>query len=421
MTGGPLGGIRILALEQMQALPFATQLMGWFGAEVIKIEHPTMGESGRASTPAMPDPWGRPVGATFLRNNLNKRSVGIDLKDPRGVALVRRLAGSADVVAENFRPGVLTRLGLSLDSLRDHDPALITCSVSGFGSDPASPYRDWAAYASIVEAMSGIYMFSKRPDEPPRANPVGALGDISSALFAVVGIFAALRERDVTGLGQHVDIAMLDAMISMSDVVPAFHSLGVRRDEGHPLEVLLDTFAADDGWFVLQVGREHQFAKLAELVGHPEWLTDPRFASRTGWVEHCEEAIRPAIESWASGMTRAQACDQLSAAGVVAGPVFKAADVVSDPHVAAHDMLISTPRTDGGEPLLQPGNPVKLSRAEPGQQRRFPWVGEHTDEVLRDLGGLTEADVEELRAGGVISPSLPPFVEEGADPDGDRG
>lgn len=407
MAGAPLDGIRVLALEQMQALPFATQLLGWLGAEVIKVEHPIKGESGRAATPSMPDPWGRPVGATFLRNNLNKMSVGIDLKDPRGVELVIGLAEHVDVVAENFRPGVLARLGVDFESLRERYPTLITCSVSGFGSDPASPYRDWAAYASIVEAMSGIYMFSRRPDEPPRANPVGALGDISSALFAVIGILAALRQRDEVGTGQHVDIAMFDAMISMSDVVPAFHSLGVRRDEGQPLEVLLDSFAADDGWFVLQVGREHQFAKLAELLGHAEWLDDERFNTRAGWVRHCDAVIRPAIEGWAQGQTRAQVCDRLAAAGLVSGPVFKAADVVSDPHVALRDMLISTERTDGGDPLLQPGNPIKMSDVAQSPTKRFPWVGEHTAEVLSNLGGLSPAELDELAASGVISPLVP--------------
>ena len=227
--GKPLDGVRILAAEQMQALPYATQLLARLGAEVVKVEHPRDGESGRGALPAMEDPSGRRVGATFLRNNLNKRSVGIDLKHPRGKELFVELAGRFDVVGENFKAGTMDRLGLGYEVLAAHHPALIWVSVSGFGNVGDSPYRDWPAYAMVPEAMSGIYEFARPPGEAPRVTPVGALGDISSALFAVIGIQAALRHRDVTGLGQRVDIAMLDSVIAMTDVVTNFWSLGRRN------------------------------------------------------------------------------------------------------------------------------------------------------------------------------------------------
>src|SRR5262245_44822878 len=228
--GKPLDGIRILAAEQMQALPFATQLLARLGADVVKVEHPVHGESGRQSSPAMLDPDGRAVGATYLRNNLNKRSVGLDLKAAEGREVFLQLATRFDVVCENFKAGTADRLGIGYDAVAAVHPTVIYLSLSGFGNDPASPYIDWPAYASVVEAMSGVYAYKAGPDHPPTTIPVGALGDISTALFATVGILAALRHRDRTGEGQRIDMAMLDAMIAMTDVVTHFWSLGVRRD-----------------------------------------------------------------------------------------------------------------------------------------------------------------------------------------------
>src|SRR5438309_4607060 len=191
MTAKPLDGVRVLAAEQMQALPYATQILARLGADVVKVEPPS-GESGRGSQPAMIDPYARPGAATFLRNKLGKRSVAIDLKTEAGRGLVLRLAPKFDVIAENFKAGTMGRLGLGYEAVKAVHPAVVYASVSGFGNN-GSPYGDWPAYASIVEAMSGIYEYTRRPGESPRANPVGALGDISSALFATVGILAALR------------------------------------------------------------------------------------------------------------------------------------------------------------------------------------------------------------------------------------
>lgn len=397
----PLHGVRILALEQMQALPFATQLLARLGAEVVKVEHPVHGESGRGSTPAMTDPHGRAVGATFLRNNLNKRSVGIDLKHPEGRDLLLRLVRNFDVVAENSKPGTMERLGLGEDALRTAHPTVIHVSLSGFGSDPASPYREWPAYAAIVEAMSGIYEYRAGPDQPPTTIPVGALGDISSGLFAVVGILAALRHRERTGEGQHVDVAMLDAMLAMTDIVTNFWSLGVRPEE--PVEVICEGFRASDGYVVIQVVREHQFQKLAELIGRSEWLDDERFATRAGWLPALETDIRPAIEAWLANKTRREAVELLAPAGIVAGPSLSAPEVIADPHVEARNMLVAVPRSDGEPPYLVPGNPVKLSRVTEAADRRVPWVGEHTGEVLREELDVHSDEVQRLREAGVIT------------------
>jgi formyl-CoA transferase len=398
----PLAGVRILALEQMQALPWGTQLLARLGADVVKIESPRGGDQGRSSMPAMTDPEGRPVGATFLRANLNKRSICVDLKSPAGRDLVLRLAPRFDVVAENFKAGTADRLGLGYADIAAVHPAAVYLSVSGFGNTGGSPYREWPAFAPIVEAMSGIYEFKRRGDDPPVVAPVGALGDIGTALFAVVGVLAALRQRDRTGQGQYLDVAVLDSLVAMTDLVTNFWSMGLRGGDVGPL--IMHGFRASDGWFIIQVGREHQFARMAELIGHPEWVGDERFATRQGWMDHLESDIRPAVESWASSRTTVEASQAMGSAGVAAGPCFTDEQVVHDPHVAARHMLVEVPRTDGEEqPVLVPGNPIKMSGMADGPDTRVPWLGEHTDQVLHEELGLTEGELQALRADGVIA------------------
>ncbi len=405
--GKPLEGIRVLSLEQMQALPFATQLLGRLGADVVKVEAPGTGDLGRSAMPAMADPEGRLVGATFMRNNLSKQSVVIDLKTPAGRALVLRLAPRFDVVAENFRAGAAERLKLAYDDLVAAHPSVVYLSISGFGrpvhpgADP-SPYDGWPALASIVEAMSGAYEFKRPEGQPPIGSPMGGLGDIATALFAVIGTLAALRQRDRTGRPQRVDVAMLDAMVAMLDVVPNFWSMGMPM--GTPWPGILHGFRAADGWFMLQVLRPHQWPDLARAIGRPDWADDPRFESPQGWLDHLESDIRPAIESWASTRSRRAACDALNAAGLVAGPVATDADVVADPHLAVRHMLVEHPRTDDVDaPVLIPGLPVKFADVAEGPETRVPWLGEHTDAVLGAELGLGADELASLREEGIIA------------------
>jgi crotonobetainyl-CoA:carnitine CoA-transferase CaiB-like acyl-CoA transferase len=398
---GPLAGIRVLALEQMQALPFATQLMGRLGADVVKVEPPG-GELGRHSQPSIPDPDGRGLGATFLRNNLGKRSICIDLKDPRGRQLVLDMAHRFDVVAENFRAGTMERLGLGFQDLVRANQRCVYASISGFGSVTTSPYRDRPAFAPIVEAMSGIYEMKRQGDGPPIVSPVGALGDIGAALFATVGILAALRERDRTGQAQFVDVAMYDSVMAMTDIVSNFWSMGLQNGDTGPL--INHGFRANDGWFIIQVGREHHFGRLAEIVGHPEWTSDFRLATRQGWLDHMEDILRPAIEGWASDRTRDDACGALSAAGIAAGPCLRDEELPTDPHVVAHRMLVGIARPDGAEPpVLLPGNPVRIHTAPGTEDTRVPWVGEDTDQVLASELDFSGDDIARLRADGVVA------------------
>ncbi|HXW33260.1 MAG TPA: CoA transferase [Acidimicrobiales bacterium] len=396
-----LDGIRVLALEQMQALPYATQLLARLGADVVKIE-PLSGDLGRASMPSMKDPYGRPVGATFLRNNLNKRSLCLDLKSRTGRELVLKLAPRFDVFAENFTPGVVDRLGVSYKDIYEVHPSVIYASVSGFGNSEASPYRTWPAFAPVVEAMSGIYELKRRQDQPPEVSPVGALGDIGAALFCSLGIMAALRRRDLTGQGDYVDIAMLDAVVAMTDIVTNFWSMGV--ENGDSGTVINHGFLASDGWFVMQVGREHHFERLVEVIGQPEFAADPRFAERSGWIEHLDGVLRPAVERWASDKTRLEACEVLGEAGIAAGPCLRDDEVADDPHIGARHMLVAIERTDGvAQPVLIPGNPIKFAGIADDVDSRMPWAGEHSEEILRDELGLDRRAVDALRNDGIIS------------------
>lgn len=397
----PLEGVRVLAIEQMQAVPFATQLMSHLGAEVVKLEHPVHGESGRTALPSIEDVDGRQTGATFLRNNLGKKSVGIDLKDPRGVELVKRLVPHYDVLAENFKPGTMERLGLGYDTLEPIHPGLIYLAVSGFGSLLDTPYRHWPAYAVLPEAMGGFYSFRPEPGRKPNIQVAGALGDISSSLFAAIGTLAALQGRHRTGRGQKVDIAMLDCIIAMMDMVPFNHSLGIDNSiKAWP--GVLSSFEASDGLFVMQIGREHQFERLAHAIGHPEWLSDERLATREGWRDHVDSLIRPALEQWASDKTKLEASRILADAGIVAGPSYEAADLLEDPHVQAHDMILRVPRPDQQGEVHVVGNPVKLSRSEPRPAERWPALGRDTDEILRTDLALGDTELESLRDDGVI-------------------
>jgi len=399
--------VRILALEQMQALPNATQLLGRLGAEIIKVESPIGGDSGRGAQPAaVVNPGDVAVGATFLRNNSGKKSIAVNLKADRGRALILDLAKTVDVVCENLGPGRAERLGLGYDAVSAANPRIVYLSISGFGAGGDSPYTTWPAYAAVAEAMSGIYEHARQAHRAPIVNPVGGLGDTGTGLFGVIGILAALRHRDQTGRGQFVDVSMFDAMLAMCDIVTNFWSMGVRRDPDADLRnpVILDSFKASDGWLMLQVSRRHQFERFADLLGHGDWKTDERLATPWGWADHTTDIIRPAVEEWAASRTKLEAARELAEAGIAAAPCNSAEDVVRDRHAINHHMVVEIPRSDGiDQPVLAAGNPVKMSLLADHPEGHLPRLGEHTSSVLHDLLGLDDAAVESLRQDGVVA------------------
>jgi formyl-CoA transferase len=375
----PLEGVRILAVEQMQAMPFGTQLLARMGADVVKVEHPTRGESGRGSSPSITDVDGSETGATFLRNNLSKRSLGLDLKNPKGAELFKKLVPSYDVVVENFKPGTMERLGIGYETLAEIHPGLVYCAVSGFGSLRDTPYGHWPAYACVPEAMSGFYSFRPEPGRRPNIGVAGAIGDIGSGLFAMVGLLAALHGKTTTGRGQKVDVAMLDAMMSIMDMVAFGPSIGIHDQSLAAWPGILQSFSASDGIFVLQVGREHQFEKF-DLEG----------------------VIRPAVEAWAADKTKLEASRILAETGVVAGPSYEGADLLTDPHVQSHDMICEVPIEGREEPVRVHGNPIKFSESPEGPAEKWPLIGEHTEEVLRHDLALSDADLDALRSEEII-------------------
>jgi formyl-CoA transferase len=397
----PLSGVRVLAIEQMQALPYATQLMTRLGADVVKVEHPVTGDSGRGALPFVEDVDGEKVGATYLRNALNKKSICVDLKSEQGIELIKRLVPHFDVVGENFKPGTIQRLGLGYDVLSELHPGLVYLSVSGFGNLKESPYASWPAYAIVAEAMGGFLESARREGEEPRGGAAGALGDIGSSLFAAIGTLAALRQRDQTGKGQHVDIAMFDAMVAMADVVPFFWSMG-HRDKTRRASGVVSPFKAKDGYFVLQAVRDHHLAILAKAVGHPEWLEDERFATRPGWNDHLEDVVKPAIEAWAASKTKLEVCSELCGQGLAAGPCFDAEDIINDPHIQSHEMIHPIERPDSPDPLLVVGNPIKLSSTPEPVDTRWPTLGQHTREILAQDLGLSEDELQALEDAKVI-------------------
>ncbi|WP_436793753.1 CaiB/BaiF CoA transferase family protein [Actinospongicola halichondriae] len=396
----PLDGIRILAVEQMQALPYATQLLARLGADVVKVEHPTRGDLGRGSQPSMTDESGASVGATYLRNNLAKRSIGLDLGHPDAKQVFLDLVPHFDVVAENFKPGGMAKFGLSYDDIVDVHPGVVYVSVSGFGNTVESPYGHWPAFAPIAEAMSGMYAFNRPADEPVKVSPVGALGDTGSGLFAAIGLLSALRKKDRTGEGSYVDISMFDCMVAFADIVPNYFSMG--RDPRDVPPLINHGFAIASGEVVIQVGRPHQFAKLVETIGHPEWADDDRFATAQGWVDNLD-VLREALGTWAGDRSTIAVAEVLAAAGIAAAPIFEAADLVDDPHVRARHMLTEIPRTDGVDrPVLTPGNPVKISDHDDATASPPPMLGQHTDEILGGELGLSAERLAELRAADAI-------------------
>jgi crotonobetainyl-CoA:carnitine CoA-transferase CaiB-like acyl-CoA transferase len=399
----PLRGVRVLAIEQMQAMPYATQILARLGAEVVKVEHPKHGESGRAAAPQISDADGRKVGATFMRNNLNKRSIAIDIKSPAGVKLIERLSPRYDVLAENFKPGTMDRLGLGYERLAKLHPPLVYVSVSGFGGLLPTPYGQWPAYAVVAEAMGGFYSFRPEPGRLPNIGVAGALGDIASALFAAIGVLAALEGRRRTGVGQRVDVAMMDSVMALMDMVPFNPSIGVRDNSLRAWPGICAAFQASDGLFVVQIGRENQFERLAAALGRREWLGDPRFATREGWRDHLDDVIRPAIEDWAKDKSKREAARILAEHDIVAGPSFDGDDLLQDPHVRAHEMILSVERPDGCAPIRVVGNPIKLSRSQTHRPARWPTLGQDTDDVLEGELGLSAQERQALRKQGVIA------------------
>jgi crotonobetainyl-CoA:carnitine CoA-transferase CaiB-like acyl-CoA transferase len=403
-----LHGIKVLDLSRVLAGPLAGQVLGDLGADVIKIERPQQGDDTRAwGPPYLKDADGRDTAeaAYFLCANRNKRSVTIDMALPAGQALLRRLAMEADVVLENFKLGGLARYGLDADSLMALNPRLVYCSITGFGQ--SGPYASRAGYDFLIQGMGGLMSITGAADGEAGGGPqkVGvALTDVMTGLYAAIAVQAALAERARSGLGQHIDLALLDVQIAgLANQASNYLAGGVlpgRMGNSHPNIVPYQDFPTADGDMILAIGNDGQFERFCIVVGRPEWSIDTRFATNPQRVANRVALIRLLREMTLTRST-AEWVAALEAAGVPCGPINRIDQVFADPHVRERQMRIALPHPAGGTvPMV--ANPMRLSASPVAYRLAPPTLGQHTDEVLGEWLNLTEAELDELHQQAIL-------------------
>lgn len=394
---GPLRGIRVLELGQLIAGPFASKLLGEFGADVVKIEPPGTGDPLRK--------WRMLHEGTsvwWAVQSRNKRSVTVDLREPEGQEIVRQLAAQADVVIENFRPGALESWGLGWDALHELNPRLVMLRVSGYGQ--TGPYRNLPGFGVIGEAMGGLRHLTGESGRTPVRVGV-SIGDSLAALHGVIGILLALRHRDQNGgQGQMIDVALYESVFNMMEsLLPEYSVFGaVREAAGSSLPGIAPTnaYRCKDGKYALIAGNgDSIFRRLMEVMDRPDLADAPELAHNDGRVAQVER-LDSAIGAWTAQRSLDEVLDQLAAAHIPAGRIYDIADIAADPHYEARDMIIDSALADG-TPVKVPGVLPKLSLT-PGEIRAAaPQLGEHTDEVLAELG-VDAATRAGLRARGII-------------------
>lgn len=401
------GHIRVLDLSRVLAGPFLAQNLADLGADVIKVERPGHGDESRTFPPYLTAPDGAATddSAYFSAINRGKRSVTIDIATPRGQQLVKALAEKADVLIENYRVGTLKRYGLDYETIRAINPKIIYCSITGFGQ--TGPYKDRPGYDYIFQAMSGLMSLTGQRDDLPGGGPakVGlAICDVITGIYSSFAVSAALVHRDRTGIGQYIDMSLLDVQIAaISHINMNFLVSGAipkRMGTAHPSIVPYQAFDGSDGNFVLAVGNDAQFAKLCDLIGRPDLPLDKRFKTNPERVKHRDELV-PQLSIAFRERPVADWIEQLTAAGVPCGPINDLRQVFADPHVQSRTMRREMPHPRAGTfPFLS--NPIRFSETPPTYDRPPPALGEHTRSVLGDELGLSGAEIEVLARDGVI-------------------
>lgn len=404
---GALSHIRVLDLSRILAGPWAGQILADLGADVIKVERPGPGDDTRGwGPPWIKDDQGRDtsVAAYYLCANRNKRSITVDITQPEGQDIVRRLAAQSDVVLENFKLGGLKQYGLDYDSLKAVNPRLVYCSITGFGQD--GPYAPRAGYDFLIQGLGGLMSITGRPDGEPGAGPmkVGvALTDILTGLYATNAVLAALAWREQSGEGQYIDMALLDVQVAcLANQAMNYLAIGSnprRMGNAHPSIVPYQDFPTADGHMILAIGNDGQFARFCEVAGRPELAADVRFATNRARVENRAELI-PLLNEITATRTTTEWIGQLEARAVPCGPINGLAEVFADPQVQARGLAVKMPHPEAGEvPLV--ASPIRLSKTPVEYRRAPPLVGEHTDEILADLG-VDAAGIAGLRERGVV-------------------
>jgi len=400
---GPLEGIRVLDVTWVLAGPFASMILNDLGAEVIKVERPPLGDVARTTAPLIDG-----ESAYFFSINRGKKSICLDLKAERGRELFLRLADVADVVMENFTPGTMERLRLGYETLQQRNPRLIYAATSGFGQ--TGPDRLRPALDIVVQGMGGVMSITGEPGGPP-IRPGLSLGDIAAGLYTAIGVLAALHERQTSGRGQMVDIAMLDCQVAILEnaFVRYFatgelpQALGTR----HPVATPFQAFPTADGWIVLAIswGVENQWELFCATIGRPELIDDPRFDLPHLRTQHHAE-LEPILNEALRQKTTAQWLTEFDAIGLPCGPLNNIAQAAAHPQVQARRMLVEVEHARIGS-LTVADTPVKLSRTPGGITGAPPVLGQHTYEVLSSLLGLSRGELDELAAAGVIAGPAP--------------
>ncbi len=393
-----LDDVRIVDLTRVIAGPYATTLLGDMGAQIIKIELPGRGDDARYGYPAVD---GVPI--AFLALNRNKKGITLDIRKPRGAELFRRLVRDADIVVENFSAGTMDKWGLGYPALSALNPRLIYATLSGFGQ--TGPYAQRTSYDIIAQAMGGLMAMTGFADGPPTRGG-GALGDFIGGVYTAVGILTALHYRDRTGKGQLVDVSNMDAVFSMLDNWPTVHGvtgrLPERNGNRHPFTAPYDCFKAKDGYVVIGVGNSLLFRALVSAMGKPELAQDRRFKSSPARLERHDE-VNQLVADWVKDRSVDEVMESLgpNGANVPCAPVMTVDRLMTDPQIRAREMVVELPHAKLGR-IPVSGVPLKLSES-PGQLEHLgPDLGQHNDEIYRGWLGLTESEIKELQADGVI-------------------
>jgi crotonobetainyl-CoA:carnitine CoA-transferase CaiB-like acyl-CoA transferase len=407
VPSGPLKGLKVLDLSRVLAGPWASQLLGDLGADVIKVERPGAGDDTRGwGPPWLADGAGKPTSdaAYYLCTNRNKRSLTVDITQPAGQAIVRELVAGADVVLENFKVGGLAAYDLDYRSLSAINPKLVYCSITGFGQD--GPYATRAGYDFLIQGMGGLMSVTGRADDEEGAGPQKAgvaLTDILTGLYATIAIQAALAHREKTGQGQHIDLALLDVQVAclanqaMNYLVSgkAPHRMG----NGHPNIVPYQDFPTADGDMILAIGNDAQFTRFCDIAGHVEWASDARFATNAARVRHRAELI-PLLRQTTVMKTTTEWIALLESAAVPCGPINDLAGVFADPQVVHRALRVDMPHASGGT-APQVKNPIRFSATPIDYRRAPPLLGQDTEAVLREIG-RDDAAIAALRSAGVV-------------------
>lgn len=396
---GPLRGLRVLDLTRVLAGPTCTQMLGDLGAEVIKIERPEAGDDTRGFAPPF---WPETKeSAYFLGVNRNKKSLTLDIAKPEGQAIIHRLLESCDILVENFKVGALAKYGLGYAELRKKYPGLIYCSITGFGQ--TGPYAPRPGYDSLIQAMGGVMSLTGEPDGLPQKVGI-PVADLFAGLYGCIGILAALRHRERTGQGQQIDIGMLDTHLAwLANQGMNYLATGEnppRLGNQHPNIVPYQVFPTKDGHIVLSVGNDPTFERFCKATGQEALLADPRFATNAARVENRQlvtDTLAPVMQS----RTTAEWVAELEALKIGCGPINKLSEVFADPHVQARRCVVEMPHASG-ETVKVIANPVRLSATPADYRVPPPVLGQHSEEVLSGLLGMSEAEVAALREGGVV-------------------